>query len=287
MLGQNASRTTYFTKTPNTCPVCRATFYREELLSGGGRLIAGELTEELHRTYEPSRKYGELHPLIYPVLVCPGCYYAAYPQDFGAPTEQVIEALKLEADRRKESVSLVFSSLDFTDYRDLEEGAASYFLAITCYEHFDRHLAPTFKRAVSALRAAWLLGELHRRQPDQNYETMARLFYRKARFFYVQSLEMAQSGRETLEASVNYGPDLDKNYGYEGLLYLTGLLEFRYGPRGDRARRIKALESAKRIVSKLFGTGKASKSKPSAILDKARELYEQIHKELSKLQEQG
>jgi len=98
---------------------------------------------------------------------------------------------------------------------------------------------------------------------------------------------MAQNGQEPLEAKVNFGPDLDKNYGFDGLLYVAGLLEYKYGPRKETEKRIKSLENAKRIVSKLFGTGKASKSKPSAILDKARELYEEMNKEIKQLQEQG
>ena len=79
----DAQKLTFFEKKQTVCPVCDAKFYREELLSGGGRLIAGELTEELRRRYEPSKKFGEVHPLVYPVTVCPTCYFAAYPQDFG------------------------------------------------------------------------------------------------------------------------------------------------------------------------------------------------------------
>jgi hypothetical protein len=266
--------------------VCDTSFYREDLLSGGGRLIAGELTEELHRTYEPSKKYGELYPLVYAVLVCPSCFYAAYPQDFHEVKGEFSERLKEETDKRVRSVSLVFKDLDFTSYRGLKEGAASYFLAMMCYDLLDRHYSPTFKRALSALRAAWLLDALHRKAFGENYDYLSRLFYRKARFFYVQSVEMAQNGQEPLEAKVNFGPDLDKNYGFDGLLYITGLLESRYGPRQSSQKRVKSLESAKRIVSKLFGTGKASKSKPSAILDKARELYDEMNKEIRQLQEQ-
>ena len=77
-----SEKTTFFSKNPIVCPVCETSFYKEDLLSGGGRLIAGELTEELHRTYEPSKKYGEVYPLVYAVLVCPSCLYAAYTQDF-------------------------------------------------------------------------------------------------------------------------------------------------------------------------------------------------------------
>ncbi|UCF97147.1 MAG: DUF2225 domain-containing protein [Spirochaetaceae bacterium] len=283
---QEAKRTTFFSKNPIVCPVCETSFYKEDLLSGGGRLIAGELTEELHRTYEPSKKYGELFPLVYAVLVCPSCFYAVYPQDFLEIKEEFIEALRGQTDRRVESVSLVFKDLDFTSYRGLKEGAASYFLAMMCYDHLDRHYSPTLKRALSALRAAWLLDSLHRKDFSENYDYLSRLFYRKARFFYMQAIEMAQNGQEPLEVNVNFGPDLDKNYGYDGLLYVAGLLEYKYGPRKNTEKRIKSLENAKRIVSKLFGTGKASKSKPSAILDKARELYDEMNKEIKQLQGQ-
>ena len=284
---QEAKKTTFFSKNPIVCPVCETSFYKEDLLSGGGRLIAGELTEELHRTYEPSKKYGELYPLVYAVLACPGCLYAAYPQDFLEIKEEAIEALREQTDRRVQSVSLAFKDLDFTGYRRLKEGAASYYLAMMCYDLLDRHYSPTLKRALSALRAAWLLDSLHRKAFNENYDYLSHLFYRKARFFYMQAIEAAQNGQEPLEANVNFGPDLDKNYGYDGLLYVAGLLEYKYGPRSDSEKRIKSLENAKRIVSKLFGTGKASKSKPSAILDKARELYEEMNKEIKHLQEQG
>jgi uncharacterized protein (DUF2225 family) len=286
-LDQETKKTTFFSKKPIVCPVCETSFYKEDLLSGGGRLIAGELTEELHRTYEPSKKYGELFPLVYAVLVCPSCFYAAYPQDFLEIKEEQAAVLREQTDGRVEDVSLVFKDLDFTTYRGLKEGAASYFLAMACYDHLDRHFSPTLKRALSALRAAWLLDSLHRKSFNENYDYLSRLFYRKARFYYLQAIEMAQNGQEPLEAKVNFGPDLDKNYGYDGLLYVAGLLEYKYGPRKEKEKRIKSLENAKRIVSKLFGTGKASKSKPSAILDKARELYEEMNKEIKQLQEQG
>jgi uncharacterized protein (DUF2225 family) len=282
-----AKKTTFFSKNPIVCPVCETSFYKEDLLSGGGRLIAGELTEELHRTYEPSKKYGELYPLVYAVLVCPSCLYAVYQQDFLEIKEDFIERVKDQTEKRVESARLAFQDLDFTSYRGLKEGAASYFLAIMCYDLLDRHYSPTLKRALSAIRAAWLLDSLHHKHFSENYDYLSRLFYRKARFFYMQAIEMAQNGQEPLEKGVNFGPDLDKNFGFDGLLYVAGLLEYKYGPKKDMEKRIKSLENAKRIVSKLFGTGKASKSKPSAILDKARELYEEMNKEIKQLQEQG
>jgi uncharacterized protein (DUF2225 family) len=287
MIDEGGRRITYFSKIPLSCPLCETTFYREDLLSGGGRLIAGELTDELHRTYEPSKRFGELFPLVYAVLVCPSCYLAAYPQDFEEAKPETIPALEREGEERRKNVSLLFNDLDFMRYRGLKEGVGSYYLAMLCYEHFDRHLAPTFKQGLCALRGAWLLAALHRQHSNENYDYLARVFYRKACYLYTQSVELAQNGQEPLEANVNYGPDLDKNYGYEGLLYLSGLLEFKYGPRRDPDRRVHSLERAKRTVSKLFGTGKASRSKPSAILDKAREVYDAMNREIKELQGQG
>jgi uncharacterized protein (DUF2225 family) len=282
-----APKLTFFSKMQTVCPVCEAGFFREELLSGGGRLIAGELTEELHRTYEPSKRFGEVQPLVYAVTVCPSCYYAVYPQDFAAVEEEAVAKLQERTEKRKEQAGLLFADLNFSEYRRLEEGTASYFLAIACYEQFGKHFSPTMKRGLSALRGAWLLDALHHKHFGENYDYLAGLFYRKARFFYMHAVELAQNGREPLDSSVHLGPDLDKNYGFEGFLYITGLLEFRYGPRKDRERRIHSLENARRIVAKLFGTGKASKSRPSAILDKSRELYDQMTQEIKKLQGEG
>ena len=72
---------TYYTKQSVICPVCKKPFPREELLSGGGRLIAGGLTDELRRTYEPSSKYGTIYPLIYSVGVCSSCNAAMFWND--------------------------------------------------------------------------------------------------------------------------------------------------------------------------------------------------------------
>ena len=50
----------FYAKEKMLCPVCKKSFAREEMLSGGGRMIAGDLTDELHRQYEPSAKYGKI-----------------------------------------------------------------------------------------------------------------------------------------------------------------------------------------------------------------------------------
>lgn len=271
---------TFFSRTPVTCPVCDGKFYREELRTGRGRLNAGTLTQELRRTFVPSQKYGEVFPLIYPVMVCPSCYYSAFQTDFLTVPPAAADRIRSEEQRRIGDTRLILSSLDFAGPRGLEEGCASYFLAASCYEHFPKDFSPTFKRGLCCLRAAWICSDLHRKRPDDNYDYLASLFYRKARFFYANAVALEQTGKETLSGAPNLGPDLDKNYGYDGVLYLTGYLEYRYGPAKDQPKRRVALERAKRTVAKIFGMGKASKDKPAAILDNARDVYEEITREL-------
>jgi hypothetical protein len=279
-MAEATSSVTYFSKSATECPICGSSFYREEMRTGRGRLNAGDLTEELRRNYIPSQKYGEVFPLIYPVTVCPSCYYSSYPQDFPEVPEESKSTIDQDTDRRIASIRPIFENLDYTEPRGLPEGCASYYFALLCYDHFPPEFSPTFKQGLSSLRAAWLCNDLHKKYPSENYDYLARAFYRKARFFYTSAIEREQSGSEGLSAARNMGPDLDKNYGYDGALYISGLLEFRYGPRKDRGRRHTALQRAKRTIARIFGMGRASREKPQAILDNARDVYEEIAKEL-------
>ena len=47
------------------------------------------------------------------------------------------------------------------------------------------------------------------------------------------------------------------------------------------------LEFAKRMIGKVFGVGKASKAKPSVVLDKAKEIYDRIGEEVKRLKGAG
>jgi len=284
MAMESEQKVSFFGKSAIQCPVCGAKFYREELMSGGGRLIAGALSEELRRIYEPTKKFGVLCPLIYPVSVCPSCLFAAYPQDFTAITSDAVEKIRADADRRKQGVSKVFPSLDFSAPRTLREGTASYFLAVMSYEHCDKRAVPTFKSGLSSLRAAWLCGDLHAKLPNDNYDYMAKLFYRKARFYYTLALEKEQKGEEPIDSGIQFGPDLDKNYGFDGLVYLAGYLDYRFGSDSQPEKRAQTLENSKRMVARIFGMGKASKGKPSVLLEKAKELYAKIGEEVEALQ---
>jgi uncharacterized protein (DUF2225 family) len=274
---------TFFSKNAQTCPLGEAPFYREELLTGHGRMIAGNLTRDLRRLYEPSKKFGEIFPLVYTITVCPRCYYAAFPQDFFSPPGAAKAALKEDAEKREKTIEPLFGPLDFKEPRTLKEGAAAYFLALMCYDHFTKSESPTIKQAVCALRGAWTFNDLSRRLPADNYDYLAMNFYRKARFFYSQAVEKEQTGKEGISAMKNLGPDLEKNYGFDGVLYLFGLFEYLYGPKKDKRIRLASLTKTKTTVAKIFGMGKASKNKPVVLLDRAKELYAEIAQEIEKL----
>jgi len=276
--GSKGPSITFIQRNPISCPICDAKIYREELLSGRGRLIAGDLTIELRRLYDPSQKYGEVFPLIYPITVCPDCYYAAWKEDFTKLPEDAKQALDDDRDARIQSVHSIVGpvSFDKDNPRGLVEGLVSYYLAIRCYDHFHKDVAPVAKQAVSCLRAAWICNDLERLQPGENFGHLGRTFYRKARYFYALTLEYEQKGLQTITNVANLGPDLDKNYGYDGLIYLVGYLEFHFGPRNNAEQREANLKKAKHSVARIFGMGKASKNKPMVLLDNAREVYNMI-----------
>lgn len=276
-------KVTYRAKNETVCPICDNGFHKEELLTGGGRMNAGDLTDELHRVYLSTQKYGDVYPLIYPVSVCPKCWYAAYPRHFENVSADVHSRLEKDIAKRKNMLRPLFPNLDFDRDRGLEEGVASYLLAALCYEHRDVAATPTFLRGLSFLRAGWLAKDLHNRMPAENYDYMSKIFLRKASFFYAEVLECERSGSESIEDVPHHGPDLDNNFGFDGVLYLLGVLLLKYGQRDDSLRRISALKEARSAVSRIVGMGLSSKSKPSALLDLGRELHKSIKKELEEV----
>jgi uncharacterized protein (DUF2225 family) len=90
--------------------------------TGRGRQIAGSLTRELRRNYEVSKQFGEVLPLIYPVTVCPNCYYATYHEDFLNVPDRIVDTLRSEDRARADFFKDIFPALDFTEPRALEEG---------------------------------------------------------------------------------------------------------------------------------------------------------------------
>jgi uncharacterized protein (DUF2225 family) len=273
-------KVSFLSKKEYECPVCGARFHKEELLSGGGRLIAGPMTEELHRLYEPSAKYGEIFPLIYQATVCPECWFAAMDQDFMELDGGGLMEAQNDREDRIRDVRRLLGNLDFSSPRDLAEGAASQYLVARCYGYFGKNFSPTIKQGLASLRAAWLFDDLDKRNPHQHYDWLATLFRRKAQFLYNEAIRREQSGRETLSAMKSFGPDTDKNYAYEGVLYLCAYLRYKFGPSEPEQRRL-SLEEARRTIAKIFGMGKSSREKPGPLLDRARQIYDSINRELN------
>lgn len=278
---ENLPPLTFYSKEQIECPICSTKFKREELKSGGGRLIAGSLTDELRRLYEPSAKFGEIFPLVYSLTVCPKCHYAAFPQDFCVLDKESLERIYEHMQDRYNSVRRLFAKPDFSSARTLSDGAASYYLAIMCYELVDSKYSPTIKQGVCAIRAAWLFDELGKKYPEENYTYASKLFYRKALFFYRRAIELESAGKEMIANLKSFGPDADKNYGYDGVLYLAALLEYKYGARGDSLKRFELLTQQRRSLSKMFGLGKSTKNKPGPLLEHARNLYDGLVEELN------
>lgn len=272
----------YWSKNKCICPVCRKEFPREEMLSGNGRMNAGELTDELHRKYVPSARFGKVYPLIYAIGACPNCNAAFLWNDFKDITdEQSLKRIYDKMDERRDSVNAVFPYYDLTRSRTLLDGAAMYYLAILCYDDVDLAYLPTMKRAFLTLRLAWLCKDLDEECPGHNYNVAADIFYQKAIFFYQQSVLNETNRVEKCSTLSVLGPDTDKNYGWDGVIYLCGLLEYKYGQKEDMSLRLKKLDESKIAIARIFGLGKTTKEKPGPLLEHSRNLYDALTKELS------
>lgn len=279
-------RKTFYLKNDIKCSVCEESFRREEMLTGRGRLIAGDLTAELRRLYQPSKIYGTLIPLIYPITVCPNCYFAAFKEDYQLLKPDGIEKVKAGESKRKSSIERIFPGINFNQERELIHGAASYLLAVECYTYFDKWVSPTTKQAIASIRAAWLFGDLETEDPTkEEYTSIQNLFYKKALQFYNLSIEKQQRAEESYDGITNFGPDTDSNFGYDGIIYLIGFLTMKMSYlEKDMEQKINKLEMAKRYISKMFGIGKTSKEKPGPLLDMTRDLYDELSAKINELQ---
>ncbi len=277
-------KVTFLAKTPTVCPVCENNFFIETLLTGGGRLIADNVTETLHRKYRPSQAYGRIYPLVYTVTVCPACFFASLGGDFGEVPEESIKIFKKQRNERIDFANKIIGSpVDFSKYRTLESGAAGYALAAMGYDNYTKKALPVIKQAICSIRAAFLFEELEKEKPNRNFAYLTELFYKKALFFYNRAMELNQSKEQVMESLKSFGPDIDKNYGYDGIIYLIGILTFKYGIKTDKEIRKKDLLDSRQYLSKLFGFGKSDYDKPKEIVDKAKEYHEAISKELKAL----
>ena len=272
----------YWSKDKCTCPVCKKPFPKEIMRSGNGRMNAGNLSEELHRDYIPSAKYGKVYPLIYEVGACPNCFAAFFWNDFtDIKKTEVADRMFDHSEKRKQACNNIFPYFDLKNERTLFDGAAMYYLALMTYDDADPDMIPTMKKAIISLRLAWLTNEIHQRCSGHNYDYISQVFYRKALFFYQQAVINETNRVEKSSTRGNMGPDMDKNYGWDGVIYLCGLLEYKYGQTDDIQLRLKKLSESKTAIARIFGLGKSSKNKPGPLLEHARDLYDKLAKEVN------
>ncbi len=272
----------YWSKEKCTCPICKKAFEREVMRSGNGRMIAGSLTEELHRNFEPSAKYGRVYPLIYEIGACPHCYSAFFWNDFSEKiTPEDGDKIFEHSEKRKKAAGVIFPYFNLKKERTLYDGTAMYYLALMTYDDLGAYALPTMKKAIISLRLAWLTNELNMRCAEHNYDIVSKMFYSKALFFYQQGVYSETDRTEKSSTLANFGPDMDKNYGWDGVIYLCGLLEYKYGQQDDIQLRLKKLNESKTAIARIFGLGKSSKNKPGPLLEHARNLYDNISKLVS------
>lgn len=272
----------FWSKDKCMCPVCKKPFEKEIMRSGNGRMIAGNLTEELHRNFEPSAKYGRIYPLIYEIGACPNCYAAFFWNDFSEKMDpEDLDKVLQNFDKRKAACETVFPYFNLKKERTLYDGVAMYYLALMTYDCMGAYIIPTMKQAILSIRLAWLCKELNQRCDGHNFDYMAQSFYSKALFFYQQAVYNETAKIEKSSNLANMGPDMDKNYGWDGVIYLCGLLEYKYGQKDDIQLRLKKLAESKTAIARIFGLGKSSKSKPGPLLEHARNLYDNLSKEVN------
>jgi len=277
-------KVTFLSKEYISCPVCETHVYKESLMTGSGRLIAGDITTLLHRTFKPSQSYGKIYPLIYYIMVCPNCFFASFPADFKKVMRDKIDLLSEKKEERIELVQkMVGESIDFGTYRTLYSGAASYVLASMCYDFISKKCTPIAKQAICSMRAGFLFEDLNKEKPYEYFDYIADICYKKALFFYNRALEFDMKKEQLIENVSALGPDIDKDYGYDGILYILNALKFIYGDKSNANIRIADLEEMKSGFGKLFGMGKANVNKPKEILEKSKNFYELVSKELKEL----
>ena len=272
----------YWSKEKCICPVCKKSFEKEIMLSGNGRMIAGGLSDDLHRTFEPSAKFGRVYPLIYEIGACPNCYTALLWNDFKELKDKnSTDALFDGREDRRLKCETIFPHFNLKKERTLYDGCAMYYLALLTYADINPDYLPTMKSAFLSLRMAWLTKELDDVVPEHNFKYISDVMYRKALFFYQQAIQCETDRSEKCSTLNNFGPDMDKNYGWDGVIYLCGLLEYVYGQQEDLQLRLKKLSESKTAIARIFGLGKSSKNKPGPLLEKARDLYDKLAKELN------
>lgn len=287
-VNEKVPHVTFFSKNLITCPACGTEFQREELQTGRGRINAGDLTDELRRLYIPTQKYGTVNPLIYPIVVCPECFFAGLPSDMQKMTETQISKINKDKANRLNLIRKLFGeTLNFKDYRNAITGLGSYILAFMNTIHLSKEFSPTARRGLYTLRAAWLADDVYKKTNLTHFKNLQQEMYRQALINYENALERQMKNIEPFDGFVWMGPDVDTNFGYDGMLYITAVLTLKNLDLFSREEQIYKIGRTKIVLSKIFGIGKSNKEKPKALVSQSKNLYMTANNILKEFAEQG
>ncbi len=276
----------FLEKKGTKCPLCGTEFHYEHLHTGRGRLISEEITPELRRVYKENKKFGSIHPLAYTLMVCHNCLYSSYSSDFMDLDEVEKQSLIKQSQNRRSKIEKILGVINFTNRRNLALGAASYLLALDCYHYRSVRIAPTPKKALISLRAAWLFGDIEKKFPNFGFQNLSELLFVKSASFYIPTIEILSTGSEPQAQFLNLlGPDVDKNWGFEGVVYINSYLSFKYAEKltSEKEKIVTIYENARRNLARLYGHGRSSSAKPSLIIQFSRDLREKISSKLKEL----
>lgn len=287
-------KNSYFEKKETVCPCCGFGFFREKYFSGSSRFIAKDLAPDLRRQYQPTKKYGYVYPLIYFIVVCPECFYADFPETFNIVNQEekkiILKNQFLYLEKIKEILNI--ENIDFNEPRDLKMGIVSYFLTISYVNnrfHEKNQQGKSdilIKKAMSAIRSAWCLDDLMiaDKENEDYWGSLKNYFYFLAYKVYDNIMEdMNQFNKSPSDKVQWFGPDLDFDFGVDGILYLSGYLGYtHYEYIEDKDLLKKKIIAYSKCFSHIFGKGKASMGKTRPLLLHAEEMYKKIS-EITKL----
>ena len=230
------------------------------------------------------RDFGEVHPLVYDVTVCPSCFYAALRSDFSAVPQKTLATLEAETAARvspgPERLSRVWTSrAPGVSWR--ERPATTWRFSATSV--FPRTFLRPSRAPCAACAPRGCAAISTRRRPNENFDYLALVFYRKARVLYRGAIDREQSGKEPIGAAKWMGP----GHGQELRVSKASFTCRGCWSSSTATGEIRDLPgepswtSRKRTIAKMFGLGKRSKAKPGPLLDKARDLYERLKAELN------
>jgi len=247
------------------------------MMTGSMRQVSLNINEELRTFY---KKYNDMPvvPFAYDSITCPKCHFSSlapdfnnlYPQKSGY-SEKETEAIKqikiavLKTNQSRLDIISSINEVNFNEERNLETALASYILTVECYGFFNEKMIPDTKRAVCALRAAWLASDLGLKDVEYKY-------YKESHKFYTQILS-----KPDVSDGFKLGPDWGNNFGFEGARYIKAVLDLKYidDVPGYKAK-FEVLQNVRATFSKIRGLGKASQSKRGPLLTMAEDMFEKV-----------